>query len=145
MSSTPLNVLIVEDNLILSLFEEKMLKQMGHKVLEKVASGEEAEVLCQKHSPDLIFMDIFLNGTITGIEAAERIRKHMEIPIIFISGNSDLYQKKCGDLGGINEFVSKPFTKDVLIRTLERTIQRQEKMRRNKVKSRNREGTLKTN
>jgi len=140
MSSNPLKVLIVEDNLILSLFEEKLLKQMGHTVIGKVTSGEEAELFCQKISPDLIFMDIFLSGTINGFDAADRIRKHLEIPIIFISGNSDLYQKKIGDLAGINEFVSKPFTKNVLIKALERTIQHQEKTDRNKVKSR--EGTF---
>ena len=69
MSSNPLKVLIVEDNLILSLFEERLLIQLGHKVMDKVTSGEEAELVCQKHPPDLIIMDIFLSGSISGKQA----------------------------------------------------------------------------
>lgn len=123
MASQPLNVLIVEDNLILSLFEEKLLAQMGHKVVDKAISGEEAELKFKETSPDLIIMDIFLKGDMNGLKTAERIRKHSEIPVIFISGNSDLYQKKCGDLSGINEFITKPFTEHKFAQTIEHIMQ----------------------
>lgn len=103
-------VLIVEDNLILSMFEEKALRKMGHKVVGKVTSGEKAVELFKKLKPDFIIMDISLSGQMDGFETTKKIREHLNVPVIFVSRNSDLYEKASIDEEGFNEFVSKPFT-----------------------------------
>ena len=103
-------VLIVEDNLILSLLEERLLSKMGHKVVAKVTSGEKAVEMFKKLKPDFIIMDISLSGKMDGFEATNRIREFADVPVIFVSGNSDRYEKICLPKEGFNEFVSKPFT-----------------------------------
>ncbi len=90
--------------------EERLLTKMGHKVVGKVSSGEKAVEAFRKHNPDFIIMDISLSGEMDGFEATNRIREEADVPVIFVSGNSDRYEKICLKKEGFNEFVSKPFT-----------------------------------
>lgn len=110
MPLSPKKVLIVEDNLILSLLEERLLTKMGYKVVGKVTSGEKAVEDFKKLRPDFVIMDISLSGDMDGFEATNRMREYEDIPVIFVSGNSDRYEKICVNKKGYNEFVSKPFT-----------------------------------
>lgn len=110
MASISKRALIVEDNLIISLLEERLLTKMGHKVVGKVSSGEKAVEAFRKLNPDFIIMDISLSGEMDGFEATNRIREEADVPVIFVSGNSDRYEKICLKKEGFNEFVSKPFT-----------------------------------
>lgn len=124
-SSQPLKVLIVEDNLILSLLQEKIVTQCGYEVIGKVTTGEEADLICRENSPDLILMDIFLKGELNGLQAARRIWRYSTMPIIFISGNFDLYQKKRDSLTGVHDFITKPFTKNQLLTSIDHLLSRQ--------------------
>ncbi len=110
MPTSQKKVLIVEDNLILSLLEERLLTKMGYNVVGKVTSGEKAVEDFKKFRPDFVIMDISLSGKMDGFEATNRIREYEDIPVIFVSGNSDRYEKICVNKKGYNEFVSKPFT-----------------------------------
>lgn len=83
-------VLIVEDEMIISLLIEKMVQNLGHEVVGRVSSGEEAVEAALKYQPDLILMDIRLDGKLSGIEAATQIHEHMHVPVIYISGNTDM-------------------------------------------------------
>lgn len=116
----PMKVLIVEDELIISLLIERMLGNLGHEVIAKVSSGEDAIDIAREKKPDLILMDIRLQGEMTGIEAMEQIReKHNDVPVIYISGNTDkLYQEKI-DSSDYIEFLSKPITFSALSRSLQ--------------------------
>ena len=66
-------VLIVEDDLIISLTTEKMVEKLGYQVVGSVTSGEEAVRAAQENRPDVILMDIRLNGSMDGIEATQEI------------------------------------------------------------------------
>lgn len=116
----PKKILIVEDNFVLSMYEEKLLSDMGHLVVGKVPSGEEAVEQFQKLNPDLIIMDISLEGDMNGIEAMNIIREYSDVPAVFVSGNSDLFSKYCKFQKGFNEFVDKPFTSDDLAEPINR-------------------------
>jgi DNA-binding NarL/FixJ family response regulator len=80
--------IIVEDNLILSLLYENYLKEMVFKTVGEIKDGETAVKLVKKYNPDVVIMDIMLEGNIDGIEAAYQIRSFSEVPILFITGNS---------------------------------------------------------
>lgn len=88
--------IIVEDNLILSVLYQNYLNQKVYKTLGEVRDGESAVGLVKKYSPDIVIMDIMLEGSIDGVEAAERIRAFSEVPILFITGNSDYRYKQRG-------------------------------------------------
>lgn len=82
-------IIIVEDEGILALQVKKLLLQMGHSVSAIFASGENALEELITDQPDLILMDIHLQGNMDGIETAELIHKQYGIPLIFMTAHSE--------------------------------------------------------
>lgn len=114
------NVLIVEDEMIIALLIERMVTNLGHTVLDKVTSGEEAVAAALENEPDIILMDIRLEGEIDGVEAIMQIRENKNIPVIYISGNTDdAYQRKVDKTEYI-EFLSKPISISDLNKSFDR-------------------------
>lgn len=85
------NVLIVEDDMIISMVLERMILKLGHNVVNKVITGQEAIDCTSELNPDLILMDIQLKDNIDGISAMQEIRKKSDVQVIYITGNSDQY------------------------------------------------------
>jgi CheY-like chemotaxis protein len=101
-------ILVVEDDMILALVLKRNLEQLGHVVLEVQSSGQGAIEAVSKNNPDLIIMDIKLIGSIDGIQTMIQIRKFSEIPVIYVSGNSDESIKQKAQKTESSEFMSKP-------------------------------------
>ncbi|MGZ7044586.1 MAG: response regulator [Methanobacterium sp.] len=79
-----MDILIVdESSTILDL--KNTLGKLGHKVVAVASTGEEAIKKAGKLNPDLIFINIKLNGEMSGVEAANKIAKLHKIPIIFLT------------------------------------------------------------
>jgi PAS domain S-box-containing protein len=83
------HVLIVEDEAVNAAVIEHQLKKLGYSVAGIATSGEEALELVQKAKPDVVLMDIQLEGQMDGVEAAVTIRTKMGVPVVFLTGNSD--------------------------------------------------------
>jgi len=83
------SILLVEDNVIVAFDMQQRLQQLGYAVQGIVASGEEAVETVARQEPSLILMDIFLEGRMDGIEAAQKILERSQIPIIFLTGHDD--------------------------------------------------------
>ena len=62
---------------------------MGHDILDTALNGKDAIKKTRKTNPDLVLMDIQLNGPIDGIEAAQQIQKLFKIPFIYLTGSHD--------------------------------------------------------
>jgi DNA-binding NarL/FixJ family response regulator len=106
--------IIVEDNLILSILYQNYLKEKVFKTVGEIQDGVKAVELVKKYDPDVVIMDIMLEGPIDGVEAAHRIREFSQVPIIFITGNSDpRYVKKAGEVSN-SEFLIKPINEKTL-------------------------------
>jgi CheY-like chemotaxis protein len=82
-------ILVVEDDAACVMDLESRLIELGYQVLANCATGEEAVQQALKLHPDLILMDITLKGEKDGIEAAEEIRAHESIAVIYLSESSD--------------------------------------------------------
>lgn len=83
-------ILIIEDEGLIALHLMEILTNAGYRVLEPVASGEEALGQLEEHTPpDLILMDITLDGDLDGIETARQIRKRYTTPVIFLTAHSN--------------------------------------------------------
>lgn len=106
--------IIVEDNMILSLLYENYLKEMVFKTVGEISSGEKAVELVQKYVPDIVIMDIMLEGEMDGIQAAEEIRKFSKAPIVFITGNSDMVHLEKAKKIENTKFLRKPISEDKL-------------------------------
>ncbi len=87
--SAAANILLVEDNVIVAFDMQTRLEQLGYQVQGIITSGEEAITSVTRQPPSLILMDIYLDGRIDGIEAAQTILRKVQIPIIFLTGHDD--------------------------------------------------------
>lgn len=81
-------VLIVEDDKFLAAIFALFIKDMGFEVVGRCRSGVEAVELCNSLEPNVVLMDIHLEGEMDGIQAAEKIQRELEIPVIFISSDT---------------------------------------------------------
>lgn len=103
-----MEVLIVEDEVVISLATARMVESLGHTVMARVTSAEIALAALEKGLPDLIFMDIHLDGTMDGIQAAEEIRLRWGIPVAFASAFADEETRKRAASAGPVAFIPKP-------------------------------------
>lgn len=102
-------VLVVEDQPLNVLLLKRILS--NHFKVESVESGEAAIKWCENHTPDLILLDIVMDG-MGGIETCKYLKSLPEIsnvPIIFITSSHE-NEDTCWDVGGV-DFIQKPFTK----------------------------------
>lgn len=83
------NVLIVEDEFIVSKDIQSSLKKLGYNVIGAAPSGEQALEILSKETPDIVLMDIMLKGSMNGIETAEQVRKQYAIPVIYLTAYAD--------------------------------------------------------
>lgn len=109
-------VLIVEDNLILAHLMETYLEDSECvEVIGSVDNGADAIKMASELNPDIILMDIRIEGDIDGIETADKINESSETPIIFTSGNSDQKTTDRASKSNILSFLVKPVNKQELI------------------------------
>lgn len=113
-------VLIVEDNMLLSLVYENYIKKLGYEPIGPVTTGEEAVELTKKNNPALIIMDILLDGPMDGIDAMKEIRKFSEVAVIYITGNSDNRHAIRAEETNYIDYLIKPITINDLKGTFEK-------------------------
>lgn len=117
-------ILIVEDEAVVSLDITRRLEKMGYEIMGRLASGEEALELIQQDRPDLVLMDINLQGEIDGIETANKLYQDHNIPVIYLTayaGESTLERAKESKPYG---YILKPFKERELHATIEIAISR---------------------
>ena len=90
----PPKILIVEDVGLIALDIKTMLFSVGFTNIKVAYNGREAIGLSDEYKPDLILMDIILGDGINGIETARRIQKDYPVPIIYITGSTDIETQK---------------------------------------------------
>ena len=100
--------LIVEDDFILALVHRKYLEKLGCEVLETATTGSEAVSLALNNSPDFILMDIRIEGDIDGIDAMLEIQKEKNIPVIYVTGNSEPSVLERASKTNMKGFLIKP-------------------------------------
>lgn len=119
-------ILIIEDEHLLGLYLEDALKSMGYVVIDVVTSGEAAIRTALKHKPDLLLMDIYIQGDIDGVAAAETIRSQLEIPVVFITGYTDEETFQRAKITEPYGYIIKPLEQKNIQMTIEMAIFRHE-------------------
>ncbi len=116
-------ILIVEDEAIVSMDLRCKLEAMGYSVPAEVSSGEAAVDAADRLHPDLVLMDIRLSGEMDGIDAAGEIRWRFNIPVIYLTCHADedtLARAKRTEPAG---YIVKPFFDVELRAVVEMAIQ----------------------
>lgn len=81
--------MIVEDNDLVAKSIEAFLQYYGHQVIGPFASSEEVFEAVQREKPDYVLMDINLHGTPDGLDCARVLFKRHNIPVVFLSSDSE--------------------------------------------------------
>lgn len=105
-----LNILIVEDNNVLAEQMGFYLREKGYYVSDIVHAGEKAIMSITRNPPDLVIMDIKLEGKLDGIDTALQITKDYELPVIYITEHDDEDIFKRAKLTFPSNYLTKPFT-----------------------------------
>lgn len=103
------NILVVEDESIVSKDIQMSLKKLGYNICGSSATGEEAIELAKEHNPDLILMDIMLKGKLNGIETAHIIKEQRDVPIIYLTAYADESTLSKAKITEPYGYIIKPF------------------------------------
>ena len=114
-----IKILIVEDEMIIGANIAMLLTKLGYNVSGMLPRGEEVMDHIANNKPDIILLDIQLKGKLDGIETAKLVQKECDIPIIFLTANSDDANFNRAKATNPKAFISKPFKKLDLQRAIE--------------------------
>jgi len=117
-------VIIVEDDMIISLVVGIIVEKLGFKVVANADNGVDAVNKIKEHKPDVVVMDMSLNGKLDGIETVNRIRSFSNVPVIYISGHSDQQHISRAKETGFVDYLVKPVSRDEMILSMEKAIKK---------------------
>jgi DNA-binding response OmpR family regulator len=126
-------ILIVEDEAIIAMDLRETLCEADYKVIATVASGEEALALCAREKPDLVLMDVQLQGELTGIETAQLLRENYALPSVLLTAHYDPQTLAASQQAGVFAYLIKPYDQRELCATLATALARarsEEELRR---------------
>jgi PAS domain S-box-containing protein len=117
-------VLVVEDDPIVAHVLQQQLLKFGYEVFGTAASGEQALRQIESAQPDIILMDIRLEGQIDGIETATRILRGHPIPVVYLTSSaSEETLERARDTKPYG-YLIKPFNDRELHATIQMAVQR---------------------
>ena len=112
-------VLIVEDEKIIAFDLQRRLKSFGFEVIGSCSTGAEALELCAKDKPDIVLMDIMLEGDLDGIETAKLLLEKYQVPSIFLTAYSDAATLDRAKAAQPLAYIIKPFKERELYTTID--------------------------
>lgn len=89
MQSNNLNILIVEDDPLISESLKDILRILNHRITGIADNADSAIEICNSTLPDLALLDIQISGDLNGVELAEILRDQFDIPFIFMTAYAD--------------------------------------------------------
>lgn len=116
------SILIVEDEKIVARDIQNILKKMGYSVTGTASSGDEAIQKVITYNPDIVLMDIKLDGDIDGIESAQQIRDRFNIPVIYLTAFADESTLQRAKVSEPHGYILKPFDNRDLHTTIEMAL-----------------------
>ena len=118
--SSGLKVLVIDDSNTIRRSAEIVLKQGGHEVL-LAEDGFDALAKVNDYEPHLIFCDILM-PRLDGYQTCAIIKRNArfsDVPIVMLSSKDGVFDKARGRMVGSQDYLTKPFTKDQLLQTVQ--------------------------
>lgn len=113
-------VMVVDDSNTIRKSAEVFLRQAGYDV-SLAESGYEALAIIEENTPKLIFLDIIM-PRLDGYQTCNLLKSNPDyrhIPIVLLSSKDGLFDQAKGQLAGANEYMTKPFARDELLKVVE--------------------------
>jgi twitching motility two-component system response regulator PilG len=117
---TGVRVMVIDDSNTIRRSAEIFLMQSGCQVI-LAENGFDALAKIADHQPDLIFCDIMM-PRLDGYQTCALIKKsskHRDTPVIMLSSKDSLFDRARGRMVGSDEYLTKPFTKESLLKAVE--------------------------
>ncbi|WON83610.1 response regulator [Chromobacterium haemolyticum] len=102
-------LLIVEDEGVVALDLQTSLESLGYRVLGVCANADDAVRRAEADQPDLVLMDIHLDGDVPGTEAARVIRERFQIPSIFLTAYAEDDMLRNAEVSAPYGYLLKPY------------------------------------
>ena len=118
--ATGVKVLVIDDSNTIRRSAEIFLSQGGHQVV-LAEDGFDALAKVNDHAPELIFCDILM-PRLDGYQTCAIIKrnpKFAHVPVIMLSSKDGLFDKARGRMVGAEDYLTKPFTKEQLLRVVQ--------------------------
>ncbi|MCC6533637.1 MAG: response regulator [Burkholderiales bacterium] len=115
----PIRVLVIDDSNTIRRSAELYLSQAGCEVI-LAEDGFDALVKIADHEPHIVFVDIMM-PRLDGYQTCELIKRHPKFastPVIMLSSKDGLFDRARGRLAGSDLYITKPFTRDGLIKAV---------------------------
>jgi diguanylate cyclase (GGDEF)-like protein len=138
---TTIRILLVEDEGIVAQDLQETLDRQGYQVIGVASEGVQAVCMAEELQPNLIVMDVGLQGEIDGIQAARMILERFHLPVIFLTGHRDIETLQRAVRTGPLGYILKPFQEVELRSAIEVAIHKH----RADVANREREAALRRN
>ncbi len=115
-------ILVVEDEAIIAMDIQSILRKMGYVDSEIVFSGEESIEKVAAQRPHLVLMDIKLKGNLDGIQAAKYIFYEYQVPVVYITAFGDENTIKRANGTARFGYITKPFEEAELKSTIQKAL-----------------------
>ena len=120
-------ILVVEDENIVAMDIQNVLERIGYDVPAVASSGEAAILKARETKPDLVLMDITLKGAVDGVEAAEYMSRHLNVPVVFATAHADENTLQRAKLAEPLGYLVKPFDTSELRASIEMALHKHER------------------
>ena len=101
--------LIVEDEALIAEELRERLSRLGFSVIAAVDSADEGIAIATRERPELVLMNIRLKGEKDGVQAAEEIRRQVDVSIVYLTAHSDQLTVDRAKRTDHDGFILKPF------------------------------------
>jgi DNA-binding NarL/FixJ family response regulator len=113
-----MRILLVDDDQLIRFVHQMFIERAGHVVVGVAEEESQAVALALELKPDVVIMDIRLENGSNGISAMKTIQQTLDIPAIYISGNSDTRTLDEAEQTIMKSFLVKPVTQDEIAKAL---------------------------
>ncbi|MGE0097833.1 MAG: ATP-binding protein [Hydrogenophaga sp.] len=120
----PARILIVEDESIVAFNLQQRLAQLGYDVPAVAVSGQESLDLILQTNPDLVLMDIHIEGDMDGIDVAARLKEDNPVPVIYLTAYSEDSTLERARKTSPYGYLIKPFSERELHATIQMALER---------------------
>ncbi|HSV95981.1 MAG TPA: ATP-binding protein [Spirochaetota bacterium] len=136
-------IFIVEDEKIVSRDLQNVLESMGYGIAGVATSGEEAVGRIPELRPDIVLMDIMLQGEMDGIDAAEKVSAYFDVPVVYLTAYDDDTTLQRAKITEPHGYIRKPFDERDLSISIEMALYRHRMENRVRESERRLSATLK--
>lgn len=122
MGNEMIKIQVVEDDNVVALFLRELLSKWGYNVCSVSSTGEKAILDFKEFKPNMLLVDIHLDGDMTGIDVVNEVKKNGELPVIYLTADLDQATIEQTKTTVPSAYLKKPFDENQLKATIEIAI-----------------------